>query len=85
MDVVVEAASAVHFLNSLCNLLSSIAHLTLGKIHHAVLHNVGLEVSPCCVSEGDVDKVALFEGLDVFCHISVALEALVKSHFGKHA
>ena len=75
----------MHFLNSLRNLLSSIAHLSLGKILHSVLHNVGLEVSPRCVSEGNVDKVALFEGLDVLCHISVTLEALVKGHLGQHA
>ena len=40
---------------------------------------------PSNVSEGDVDKVAFFEGLDVFGDILMTLESFVQSHLRQYA
>ena len=85
VNIVVETACAVDLLNSLGHLSCSISHLVLRQIHHSVLCEVSLKVTSSRVREGNVDKVALLERLNVFGYISMALKALMQSYFWEHA
>ena len=85
VDIVVQAVSIVDITECLADLSCTVLQFLFCQKHHSVVDHVTLEVTSSNVSEGDVDKVAFFEGLDVFGDILMTLESFVQSHLRQNA